>query len=171
MKHRSLVKMLILNIVTLGIYRIYWLFKTRREMVDKKFKVPSVWLYLLIYAVMFASVMLFLVPSITNDANNANSECAKVSRQYRESCFDKQFDESSGEVSAPAVLLFYGVMLLVGPLVGVWYWKYAKAVEGVTKDKMTFPVAMIVLLAVPDGFDMLMIQDGFNKTKSPKGGE
>ena len=44
MEKRSLVKMFILGLVTLGIYYIYWYFATRRELIEKGAEIPSAWL-------------------------------------------------------------------------------------------------------------------------------
>ncbi len=122
--------MFALFVVTLSLYRLYWLASTRDEMVEKGNDVPSIWLYIGIYAVTIGSFLLFV---LTN--------------------------------SAVAIILFYLAILFISPLVGLWYWKYAQATDVVTKSKMSFPVAMLILLAVPDGFDMLLVQDSFNKTK------
>lgn len=43
MKNRSLVKMALLMIFTLGIYCIYWLVKTKEEMNAKGAAIPTAW--------------------------------------------------------------------------------------------------------------------------------
>ena len=47
MEKRSLVKMFILGLVTLGIYYIYWYFATRRELIEKGAEIPSAWLFII----------------------------------------------------------------------------------------------------------------------------
>lgn len=47
MTQRSPLSVFVLSIVTLGIYSIVWLVKTRREMVARGAKVPTAWLLLI----------------------------------------------------------------------------------------------------------------------------
>jgi len=62
-----------------------------------------------------------------------------------------------------AMALVYVAVFAVMPLTAIWLWKYSKGVEAVTHEKMNFAIAMLVLLAVPDGIDILIVQDAFNK--------
>ena len=61
-------------------------------------------------------------------------------------------------------MAFFYLTLLVAPLlVAIWLWKYSKGVEVVSGEKMSFAIALLILLAVPDGIDILIVQDTFNK--------
>ena len=62
-----------------------------------------------------------------------------------------------------SIILFYIGIIAVPLLMAIWLWKYSKAVEVITKEKMSFAIALLVLLAVPDGIDILIVQDSFNK--------
>lgn len=62
-----------------------------------------------------------------------------------------------------SIILFYILIFSIGPLIAVWLWGYSQAVEKITKEKTSFAMAMVILLLVPDGIDILIIQDGFNK--------
>ncbi|VVB77129.1 Uncharacterised protein [uncultured archaeon] len=47
MEHRELAFVLIMLIITIGIYGIYWLVKTRREMVDRGADIPTTFLIII----------------------------------------------------------------------------------------------------------------------------
>lgn len=158
MKHRSIIKMFLLFIVTLGIYRLYWLVKTRSEMVKKDQQIPSVWIYIGIYSIVYISFIGLIYSYLTS----SQSICHKA----QDIGTNIYCPPSDGEILF--TVLFYVSVIFILPLVGLWYWKYAKAVDEVTKGKMSFALGMIILLAVPDGFDMLIIQDSFNKLPEPK---
>ena len=63
------------------------------------------------------------------------------------------------------MILFYVALIFVGPLIALWLWGYSKAVDTITKGRTNFAIAMIVLRLVPDGIDILIVQDAFNKLK------
>ena len=69
-----------------------------------------------------------------------------------------------------SVVAFYVSLLAVPALMAIWLWKYSKAVEEITNEKMSFAISLLILLAVPDGIDILIVQDAFNKiAKKPTG--
>ncbi len=134
MKKRSIGKMLLLTIITLGIYRLYWFVKTRSEM--KK-----------IANVDIPSPLLFLIPMLGYIG-----------------AIVLVITSSNGQPASVALTLLMYVLFLGGFLfTALWLWKYSKAVEVITKEKLSFALSLIVLLAVPDGIDILIIQDYFNK--------
>ena len=57
-------------------------------------------------------------------------------------------------------------MALFMPIQAYWYWGFCKATEEVSEEKISFILAMIALLLVPDGLDIMIIQDVFNKIPS-----
>ena len=137
--------MFLLTIVTLGIYRLYWFVKTRSEMMqlNKDIKIPSVlWLVAPLLLVILA-IGFF----IFNGDFSSSDETAK--------------NLTTNQIFSMA---FFYLTLLVAPLlVAIWLWKYSKGVEVVSGEKMTFAIALLILLAVPDGIDILIVQDTFNK--------
>jgi len=146
MKQRSIGKMFLLTIVTLGIYRLYWFATTRREMmsVNKDVKIPPViWLIAPILLVVSAVVLFFASGAATASEKPAG-------------------DALTG-LQIGSVIGFYVAVLVVPFLMAIWLWKYSKGVELVTKEKMSFAISLLVLLAVPDGIDILIVQDAFNK--------
>ena len=137
MKHRSLGKMFALFVVTLGIYRLVWLVKTRNEMVAKGQKIPGAWLLFLPFFMVIVVAFWMVISTVSAPDPDA--------------------------VPIAPLIAFYVVILGFGPLTLLWFWSYAKAVEKITLEKISFPLAIIAFLLIPDGIDMLVVQDGFNK--------
>ena len=145
MKQRSIGKMFLLTIVTLGIYRLYWFVKTRSEMMqlNKDIKIPSVlWLVAPLLLVILAIGFFIFSGDFSSSDETAKSL-------------------TTNQIFSMA---FFYLTLLVAPLlVAIWLWKYSKGVEVVSGEKMSFAIALLILLAVPDGIDILIVQDTFNK--------
>lgn len=90
--------------------------------------------------------------------------CESRNYSYQNECVDETVDETDlngYDITGMAILYFS--LIVVFPLLGWWYWKYAQAVEQITHEKLSFPITMLIMLAVPDIFDMLIIQESFNK--------
>ncbi len=166
MKKRSLGKMIVLFIVTFGIYRLYWLAKTRKELVKKtRLSIPSVWLLILPYILVVSACVVLIFASISAESSREDRyiSCLAQRPGLTLTC-EHEADEPTGAESV-SIVGMYGTMMLVLPFTGWWYWMYAQAFEKATKGKMSFPIGMLILVAVPDGFDMLIMQDTLNKTK------
>lgn len=166
MKQRSLPKMFGLFIITLGIYRLYWFAKTRREMMasDKKINIPTIWLLLTPYILVAASVFLLLgtLGKSSLDAHQACERYGVQTAQY-DDCTKAELHGEADALQIIATASVYLTALAFMPLTAVWLWSYSKGVERITKDKIPFPMAMLIVVAVPDGVDMLIVQDSFNK--------
>ena len=166
MQKRSIGKMLLLYIVTLGFYRLYWLAKTRGELVKKtKQSIPSIIWVAIPYLLVVASVVGLIVAAVIAEIDRDDKilDCQARILDSARYCEDYVGEADLGTLGTISIIGIYASFILVIPLLSWWYWKYSKAVEIVTKEKLSFPVAMIVILAVPDIFDMLIIQDSFNK--------
>jgi hypothetical protein len=139
MKKRSIVKMLLLEIVTLGIYRLYWFIKTRKEMMTlANVDIPTPWIFVMpLFGYIFGFVIL-IASSLDGNSNPV------------------------------AMLLFYAIIFASFIVYALWLWKYSKAVEVITNEKMSFALSLLILLAVPDGIDILIVQDYFNKVTDSK---
>lgn len=174
MKHRSIGKMLLFYIVTLGLYRLYWLAKTRAELIAKtKLKIPSIVFLLIPYILVIVSVSMIVVSAASTtpiDDPSPRTVCTSTTMSVnRERCYEPASSSGDlGAVGAIGMILMYVSLIFIFPLMGWWYWQYAKAVELVTHEKLSFPIAMLIMLAVPDIFDILIIQDSFNKLGSKK---
>lgn len=177
MKNRSIVKMLLLNFVTLGVYRLYWFVKTRSEIMQKtKVKIPSPWILIAPVLVVIAIVIAFITSISTAYSGigkyddcmegfgyiaNSNISDAAPYESARKSCLKSSGIETDGN---PLLMVaIYLVALGYVPLAAWWLWNYCKGVEEVTGEKLSFALALIILLAVPDGVDILIVQDYFNK--------
>jgi len=176
MKKRSIGKMFLLTIVTLGIYRLYWFIKTRSELMARtKIKIPSPWI-LIAPALVLIAIVIAVISSTSNTYSGIGKydECMKdygYSTSYstqssaytsaRKSCLN-----SSGIESEPNPLLMIAIYLVAlgyVPLAAWWLWNFCKAIEEVTNEKLSFAIALIILLAVPDGIDIMIVQDYLNK--------
>ena len=187
MKKRSLGKMLLLTFVTFGIYRLYWFVKTRREIMNKtKVKIPSPWV-LVAPVFIFIAIIIALIASTTSTYSGIGKydDCMKgygyqntTTRSTQDAPYDfarKSCLNSSGIESEANPLLM--VVIYIGalgyvPLAAWWLWNYCKGVEEITGEKLSFAIALIILLAVPDGIDIMIVQDYFNKvpdTTAPAG--
>ncbi|PID99426.1 hypothetical protein CSA80_01545 [Candidatus Saccharibacteria bacterium] len=147
MQQRSIVKVFLLSVVTLGIYRLYWFAKTRQEMmnVNEDVRVPHI-IWLIAPIGMMALIVLLFVAMIVAADEHALSPVIQVL----------------------VTMVFFIAMTVLPFVLAMWLWKYSKAVELVTGEKMTFAMALLVLLAVPDGIDILIVQDTFNKMAAPE---
>lgn len=135
MKKRSIGKMLLLVIITLGIYRLYWFIKTRSEMKSlANVDIPTPWIFAIpIFGYVFGFALLVATSS------------------------------AQGAMNAFALLVFYAIIFASFIVYALWLWQYSKAVEIITNEKMSFALSLLILLAVPDGIDILIVQDYFNK--------
>ena len=162
MKKRIIWKMFALEIVTLGIYRLYWLIKTRREMMDSDPEIKIMHPLILVSPIFL--VIAAVVPFVISMVSSA-SEIPKYCSAYSSSSTVPTECQVSPEIWT-IVLLYAGIFLIL-PIILVWLWGYAKGVEKITKEKMSFPLALLILYAVPDGIDILLVQDAFNKISQP----
>ena len=46
-KHRNPILVIIFTIITLGIYSIYWMYSTKKEMVEQGADIPTFWLFII----------------------------------------------------------------------------------------------------------------------------
>lgn len=171
MKHRSIGKIFLLTIVTLGIYRLYWFIKTRKEMMrtDPSIKILSPAFFLIPLTIVIATVVIFIAS--LSQAYGKMDRCLGENKGYTGTSYQQASSTSDcSRDRGPAVwqtILLYFSFLAIWPLVAVWLWSYSKGVEKITNEKTSFAIALIVLLLVPDGIDILIIQDAFNKVATP----
>src|SRR5579864_8428791 len=69
MKQRKLAFVIIIGLLTLGIYDLYWLIMTRKEMIAKGYSLPSLW-----RAILYP--MLGIIAGITLDITSAGGNAA-----------------------------------------------------------------------------------------------
>ncbi|HTE58139.1 MAG TPA: DUF4234 domain-containing protein [Verrucomicrobiae bacterium] len=116
MKYRNPVIVILLSIITLGIYILYWLYDTRKEMVQKGIKLPAVWVLLVPIPVSIAHVLLTSFVSLF-------------------------LNEASGAYHLVNLVLFPILATLVVcsiiPLTLWWVWKYCAGVQAATNGHLT----------------------------------
>ncbi len=163
MKRRSILRMVVLFVVTLGLYRIYWLYQTKNELSSQKPKqsIPS-----LVFVIIPFILLVVSVVSLAKTGYDAKQDCLRdvASGISRRACTNHEaFNPADW-----AITLFYITCAVYVPLQAIFFWGYSKAVSTVTKDRMPFSLAMLLLIVLPYGFDILLIQEAFNETKSKK---
>jgi hypothetical protein len=171
MKKRTIWKMFLLEIVTLGIYRLYFLIKTRREMMDLnpnvKIKSPAFLLApILVGIAAFVILFVFIFASAHNQVQCINSSTTYNGSQSVATSNNTNAQNCSSTGSSTsliALLLFYPLIFVAVILFVVWEWSYSHGVEIITENKLSFALSLIILILVPDGIDILIIQDYFNK--------
>ena len=179
MKKRSLLAITLLSIVTLGLYELYWLVKTRNEMVSKfQAKVPDATYAVVVralqligfFAVVF--IIFYALPANNRKVDTAlshkpaavcygsyssNAECKKEVDNYYVT------DDSTTLMFAVlAIIAVLGV--LDGYYITRWIKPYAIAVEKVTAGRMPASAAIGAYGLISPLFGVLLIQRAFNKT-------
>ena len=144
MKNLSVIKVIILSLITLGIYTLFWLRDTRKELVDRGQNVPPVKVILAPVLVLFVVILLQFVAHTALQNNVANKGLNFLS-----------------------VLIGPIVVIAILPLTVWWYYKYCKAIEVVTQGQtsLTVSLGLLVVLSI-FGFSFVwpgIIQDGFNR--------
>jgi cytochrome bd-type quinol oxidase subunit 2 len=144
-KQRNVFFVIILSLVTFGIYYLYWLISTQRELVRAQPDVPSVWW-------MFAPLLLVIAAVVIELA--AATRGGDISQ--------------AGFVGVNIIAIILGIIgvlaLFIYPL--WWFYKYCKAVEAVTNGRISLLLgygSWIGLHIV--GFSWVwpgVIQDGLN---------
>lgn len=126
MQHRSMVKMLLLTIITLGIYQIYWTYQTRQELVSQGQNVPR---FIILMAPLLAILGMTLLLVIN-------------------AFVFSQTDGGNGLVLFNALSFLIGIVAFVAaiPITFWWFYKYCKAAEQVTAGKLTFDLSYVLFI-------------------------
>ncbi len=179
MKNRSIFKLFFLELITFGIYRIYWFIKTRREMMDqnKNIKIASPWLLLIPFLLFSAAISIFVFSTISNIYKT-------VTPAYATSCvngYPYQGDQAINRYNSNSatchetylhpiskfqiisIISFFVGFILIMIAMALWLWSYSKAVGIITAGKLSAGLAFVIIVLVPDGLDILVIQDYFNR--------
>lgn len=151
MQKREIWKVIVFGLITLGIYDLVWLYKTRNEMAAKGQKVPSFWLLL---APFLMFILMFLLNFIIHFVSAQNGA-------------DDVQNPGLGLVNILTILIVTLAVFGSIPLIVYWFYAYCKAVEGVTGGQTNFGFSFglwFVLNLFNLGFVWPgLIQDGFNK--------
>ncbi len=137
MKHRNPLAIVALSIITLGIYDLYWLSVTRKELNAKtRQKVPTLWL---LVSPIVAFIVIFIIEVAASSASG------------------------SARADANIISVLLGIAAVVAILVVpmIWFYKFSKAVNEYTAGKMTTAVTFLVLWLF-HLIGVALVQDAFN---------
>jgi hypothetical protein len=168
MKKRPVWKVIVFGIITLGIYDIYWLYKTRQEMVLKGQKVPRV---ILLFVPLFMILLSLIIQTVALQIFTGSTQ---------------DTSESLSASGVPAVFNYISVPLFIVGMIAFfvypffWFYSYSKAVSAVTYGATSTSLSylMWVLLnfftltfvwpgIIQDGFNN--IDDAFRRNDGPAG--
>jgi cytochrome bd-type quinol oxidase subunit 2 len=146
-KYRNIAFVIVLSLITFGIYYLYWLISTQRELKQHGQEVPSVWWMFAPLLIIIAAILIALAGGIHGHA--------------------------AGFAAATIVAIIIGgigaLILFIYPF--FWFYKYCKAVETVTHERTSLLLGYGSWLALHIvGFAWLwpgIIQDGLNSLAEP----
>lgn len=162
--------MFLLEIVTFGIYRLYFLIKTRREMMDlnPEIKIKSNFFLFAPVVVLAAGIVLLAVSFHSADGKITSCSSSQSSSSQDSSYYSAP---ASCHDSSPANLIgilgIYLAIFIATILFVIWLWSYSHGVATITDGKLSFALGLTILFLVPDGIDILIFQDYFNKVSTP----
>lgn len=146
MKQRSVGMVIFLSFITLGIYPLFWMHDTRKEMLARGAKdIPSVWLLAVPAVISVLLIMTFLIILVAGSVADSSLGIAAF---------------------VPIIGYMVATVIWTGVLI-YWLYKYSQAVDYVTKGQVSFTLSFALGLALLF-FGLFfvwpgIIQDGFNK--------
>jgi|GEM_PF-1655299 len=147
MKQRNIALVILYGFITLGIYDLVWLYKTRNEMVARGANIPQ-FLFLMAPVIIFGATCAIGFITLMGSAGNFSDDYVPAS-----------------------FFVFMGVAILALlatlPITLYWMYKYSEAVEYITNKQTTLGVSFgLWILFQAIGFPFIwngLIQDSFNK--------
>lgn len=174
--------MFLLEIVTLGIYRLYFFVKTRKEMMETNpaIKIKSSW-FLLGPILLIPTLIIFTIIALIANAP-APKTCVSDStstqyyttmeekpRSFSNNCSNTEETDSGAQTASVIFSIVLWISIFVAfVLYVVWIWSYSHGVEIITQGRISFALALVILILVPDGIDILLVQEYFNKIGEPQ---
>ena len=159
MKKRNPLAVFGLSIITLGIYDLYWLVVTKKELNAKtKVHVPSIWLLL---SPLLVIIIGFIVLIATGISGNSNATTNNVNYSYSvNSATTKTASTTSGGQLVGLTLYVIAIPLIIF-ISFYWFFKYSKAVNEYTNGKSSTGLTFI-LLWVLHLIGVAIVQDAYN---------
>jgi hypothetical protein len=155
MKKRNIAAVMIYGFITLGIYDLVWLYKTRKELIARGAKIPN--FALLLTPILAAAIALIALLIIGITQSN-----------------DSVVDTSQTTTSVISIMVMLAAVLATLasiPIVFYWLYKYSEAVEHVTRGQTTtgfsFGMALVFYFVGVSFVWNGLIQDAFNKLEEP----
>lgn len=155
MKKRNPLAVFFLSIITIGIYDLYWLATTKKELNAKtSHHTPSIWLLIAPLPVILVGYILLFTASGLKAVNNAYGNTTLST------------SATNHTVAHPGMVLVSAILLLVGFISAfiisiIWFFRYSKAVNEYTKGKMSTAVSFLVLWLI-HLIGVALIQDTYN---------
>lgn len=140
MKQRNVMVVVLLSLVTLGIYDLYWLVQTKKVLNQQTpTRTPTIWL-------LFAPVLLLLALILISTLSRVN----QVNSQT-----------SSGGGLLLVLIYMLGIFAIV-PITFYWFFKFSKSVHEYTHGELSLAVTFL-LLYVLRFLGLAIVQDKFNE--------
>lgn len=145
MKKRNPLAVLVLSIITFGIYDLYWLVKTKQELNRRtQVHVPTIWL-------LFAPLLIFLGLTALSIGTALLGSAARYSS-------GRGFLLGAGIIIE---LVYILAILAAIPISFYWFLKFSKAIDQYTNGKMGTGVTFLLVWAL-HLIGVAVIQDTFN---------
>lgn len=195
MQNRSLLKLVVYSVLTLGVYGFVWLVQTRRELITATgIRIPrpiyiiATHLLYIVIGILFAYLaVLWFSPERSSGPTTISSGCwsqytlagapedINSSQNISAGCKQEinRFYQSDTEQTSHLKLygmLFVSILFLIWAYLK-WFTKYATAVEKATNRRLSATTTMIILAFLPFWLSMLIIQHAFNSQKAVPGNQ
>lgn len=176
MKIRSPIKVFLLSIITLGVYDLYWLVKTKNALNKETSKhTPTIWL-LFIPLIIFVITVVFMIFSSASSNNGASSSYYSGSTASNGLVLNTSGTGTTTSVGsgstgvAVSVIVMYIVLFLSFlTVVPYWFFKFSKSVNEYTHGRMSTAVSFMSLWIV-HFIGVALVQDAINDTLEGGGG-
>jgi hypothetical protein len=140
MKKRNLLAVFLLSILTFGIYNIYWLVKTKKELNSKtKIHVMSIWLLLLPAIVFIVALIVGLVVG-----------------------FSSGNTQTSGGAGIAVILIDIFAWIILFPIMFFWFFGFSKAVNEYTDGRLSTALTFLLFFS-GTVLGIFFAQDTFNE--------
>lgn len=151
MKRRNPFMVLFLSIITLGIYDVYWLVKTKAVLNQKtKIHTPSILLIfvpiVIVVALIIGVIIVYMHHSAVTPAIGYGAPAPSFSDKY-------------GPLLILSLDLF--AFLVIVPTTFYWFFKFSKAINEYTNGELSTGVAFLLLWLL-HFIGLIIVQDKFN---------
>jgi hypothetical protein len=176
MKIRSPIKVFLLSLVTLGIYDLYWLVKTKTALNNETSKrVPTIWLVVVPFIVLAVGLITMLVGTKNLLATNTSTSVSSYSFNsstplnnsptYRSPNTSNMTTGKSSLTGLGVAGLFLTIIayLLFLSMVPYWFYKFSKSINEYTNGRMSTAVSFL-LLWILHIIGVALVQDSINDT-------
>lgn len=173
MKKRNPLAVAFFSIITLGIYDIYWLLKTKNILnKETQVHVPSIWLIIAPLLLSIVSFIAFVGYSANTNINSNGSYNYSYNNFNGSSTSSSNFSGSStasvgkNKTNFAPVLILTAVFIILAIILfflsAYWLYRYSQAVDSYTNGRMSTALAFLVLFLVHI-IGVALVQDAFNK--------